>query len=147
MIPTQFTWIFLGFQQELHDPVEAVRRIQDFSWIMMKLSALMNKTLNEPDNKLTHYKQLLAELKNNSNDEAIHQGISLTRFNVVNSDVPNRYAATITKISSSMGKWFRDLQGLSALTWPRELDGDISSFGNTAVSNLLEVFRNLLQCG
>ena len=88
----------LGFHQELHNPVKAVRRIREFSWTMVKLHALIDKSLNEPASRLTHYKRLLAELETGENDETVYQGISLTGFNVAN-NVPNKYAETITPIS------------------------------------------------
>jgi hypothetical protein len=72
----------LGFHQELHNPVKAVRRIREFSWTMVKLHALIDKSLNEPASRLTHYKRLLAELETGENDETVYQGISLTGFNV-----------------------------------------------------------------
>ena len=143
----------LGFQQELHDPVKAVCRIREFSWTMVKLHALIDKSLNEPASRLTHYKRLLAELETGENDETVYQGISLTGFNVANNDVPNKYAETITQIVSSMEKRFQDLQASRVFThiisildiqlWPKESDGDIS-FGDGAVSDLLNLFKNLL---
>jgi hypothetical protein len=141
----------LGFQQELHDPVKAVRRIQEFSWTMVKLHALIDKSLNEPASRLTHYKRLLAELETGENDETVYQGISLTGFNVANNDVLNKYAETIMQIVSSMEKCFQDLQASGVFThiisildiqlWPKESDGDIS-FGDGSVSDLLNLFKN-----
>ena len=120
---------------------------------MVKLHALIDKSLNEPASRLTHYKRLLAELETGENDETVYQGISLTGFNVANNDVPNKYAETITQIVSSLDKRFQDLQASGVFThiisildiqlWPKESDGDIS-FGDGAVSDLLNLFKNLL---
>ena len=46
-------------QQEIHDPVKAVRRILDFTWAMAKLKLLIHESLDNPKSKVTHYKQLL----------------------------------------------------------------------------------------
>ena len=76
----------------------------------MKSRTLVNKSLSDTTSKLTYYKRLLAELKTNENDETSYQGISPARFDVVNDDVLNHYANTITQIADSMEKRFRDLQ-------------------------------------
>ena len=121
---------------------------------MMKLRALINKSLNEPTGKLTHHKRLLAELKTNENNETCYQGILLARFDVLKDNVQNHYANTITQIAKSLEKQFHNLQASAVLThitsildvsaWPKASDDDIS-FGDTAVSELLDLFRNLLQ--
>ena len=50
----------LAFQQELHDPVKAIRRIQEFTWTMSKLQLLIDSSLDEPDSIMTHYKKFLS---------------------------------------------------------------------------------------
>lgn len=121
---------------------------------MMKLRALIDKSLGETTSKLTYYKRLLAELKTNENGETSYQGISLVRFDTMTDDVSNHYANTITQIADSMGKRFHDLQVspvfthilsiLDVSTWPKASDGNIS-FGDTAVSELLDLFKDLLE--
>ena len=39
----------LGFQQKLHDPVKAVRHIQEFTQTMAKVKLLINKSLDSPE--------------------------------------------------------------------------------------------------
>ena len=122
----------------------------------MKLRALINKSLNEPTSKLTHYKQLLAELKTNENNETCYQGILLARFDVLKDNVQNHYANTITQIVDSLEKQFHNLQASAVFThitsildvsaWPKAYDDDIS-FGDAAVSELLDLFRNLQKNG
>ena len=134
----------LGLQQELHGPVKAVPRIQEFSWTMVKLRALIDKSLNDPTSKLTHYKQFLSELETNENDETFYQGIPLARFDIVNNDVEKEYAEIITQVASNMVKRFQDLHASPVFThitsildvsvWPKELNDDIS-YGDSVFKN------------
>ena len=52
--------ISLGFQQEIHDPDTAVRRIQKFTWSMTKLklftdNTIENRTIPTQMNKLLNF--------------------------------------------------------------------------------------------
>ena len=38
-------WLSLRFQQDIHDPVKAVRRIQEFTWTMAKLKLFMDNAI------------------------------------------------------------------------------------------------------
>ena len=49
----------LGFQQELHDPVKAVRWIQEFTQKMSKLKLLIDKSLDFSESLLTNFNKLL----------------------------------------------------------------------------------------
>lgn len=81
----------MGFQQELQAPVKAVRRIQVFSWTMVIITWIDQ-----------------AKGDSGENDERVYHGTSLFGFNVVNNDVPNKYAETINQTISSMEKRFHD---------------------------------------
>ena len=45
-ILSPFRKLSLGFQQDLHNPVKAVRRIQEFTWTMAKLQLLIEMDLD-----------------------------------------------------------------------------------------------------
>ena len=51
----------LSFQHELHDPVKAVRHIQDFNLTMVKLKLLADESLENPDNIMTNLKKLFQD--------------------------------------------------------------------------------------
>ena len=53
----------LSFQQELHDPVKAVRRIQDFNLAMVKLKLLVDESLENPDSVMTNLKNLFQDVE------------------------------------------------------------------------------------
>ena len=46
-------WLSLAFQEDVHDPVKAIRRIQEFTWIMAKLQMLINESLDKLESILT----------------------------------------------------------------------------------------------
>ena len=52
----------LSFQKDLHDPVKAVHRVQEFTWNMTKLQILIESTLNSQDSIMTSYKKFLREI-------------------------------------------------------------------------------------
>ena len=53
----------LSFQQELHEPVKAVRRIQDFNLTMVKLKLLVDESLENPDSIMANLKKLFQEVE------------------------------------------------------------------------------------
>ena len=68
----------LGMQDDLHDPVKQVRRIQEFQNMMKKLEDVLRKSLNETSNIMTYYKRLVKKII--EDDDHIYQGIKLTHF-------------------------------------------------------------------
>ena len=44
----------LAFQQDIHYPVKAVRRVQEFTWTMSKLQLLIEGSLDTPGSLMTH---------------------------------------------------------------------------------------------
>ena len=53
----------LAMQQERHDPVKTVRRVQEFTWTMAKLKVLIDKNLDEEGSIMTRYKRLTSLIK------------------------------------------------------------------------------------
>ena len=66
----------LGFQQELHDLVKAVRRIQEFTQTMAKLKFLIDKSLDSPETLLNNFNKLLSNIEEHNNNY-FHAGIKL----------------------------------------------------------------------
>ena len=52
--PRRLAARWVSFEQELHDPVKAVRRIQDFNLAMVKLKLLVEESLENPDSVMTN---------------------------------------------------------------------------------------------
>ena len=86
----------LSFQQELHDPVKAVRRIQDFNLTMVKLKLLVDESLKNLDSIMTNLKKLF-QLVEKKDDSYFYQGIKF---------FSNHYEFTIASITDSMQKSF-----------------------------------------
>ena len=80
----------LGFQQDLHEPVKAVRRVQEFTWTMAKLKLLIDEGLDEPDGMMTNYKKFVAQVK--ETDEGFrYQNIQLTDYTRMKGLVNDHY--------------------------------------------------------
>ena len=52
-VPSPLKWLSLSFQQELHDPIKAVRYLT-----MVKLKLLVDESLENPDSIMTNLKKL-----------------------------------------------------------------------------------------
>ena len=55
-ILSPFHKLSLGFQQDLHNPVKAIRQIQEFVWTMAKVQVFIEMDLDSTENRLTSYK-------------------------------------------------------------------------------------------
>ena len=65
----------LEFQQELHDPVKAVRHIQEFTETMAKLKLLIDKSLQSPETLLTNFHKTQSFMKNRSQQECLDNAL------------------------------------------------------------------------
>ena len=78
----------LAFQQDVHDPVKAIRRIQEFTWTMAKLQMLINESLDKPESILTQFNKLLGNIEQKQDQDAskiyTYQSIKWTDFEVTN---------------------------------------------------------------
>ena len=64
----------LSFQQELHDPVKAVRYLT-----MVKLKLLVDESLENPDSIMTNLKKSFQDVEN-KDDSYFNQGIKLAWY-------------------------------------------------------------------
>ncbi|XP_046855386.1 uncharacterized protein LOC124448413 [Xenia sp. Carnegie-2017] len=74
-ILTPLKVLSLGFQKEVHDPVKAVKRINEFEWTMVKLKELINKCVQDDSEKLINFTRFLKECEATSDDEP-HQPLT-----------------------------------------------------------------------
>ena len=108
----------LAFQQENHDPVKAVRRIQDFTWTMAKLKILIDTSLESQNNKLTHYNRILSKIEGKEDGNRYYQNIKLKNYESTRKAVPGYYTDCIVCITDSMENRFRNLRECPVLnTW------------------------------
>ena len=139
----------LSFQQELHDPVKAVRRIQDFNLAMVKLKLLVDESLENPDSVMTNLKNLFQDVEKKENSY-FFQGIKLARYEAAKRSVSNHYEFTVASIIDSMQNRFEELSSsslfknlvslLDVSSWPKEL----SDFGSAEIESLKTHFSQLL---
>ena len=102
----------LGFQQELHDPVKAVCRIQEFIQTMTKLKLLIDKSLDSPETLLIKLNKHLSHIEECNNDY-FYPGIKLARFETIRASLCNHYTERISNITSAMEERFNNLQNVS----------------------------------
>ena len=87
----------LSFQQELHDPVQAVNHIQDFNLTVVKLKLLVDESLENPDSIMTNIKKLFQDIEK----KHFYQGIKLVRYKAAKQSVSNHYEFTIASITNN----------------------------------------------
>lgn len=69
----------LGMQDEKHDPIKQVRRIQEFDLIMEKSKKSINSFIQCGSNILTYYKRLIGDIVEEGNGH-LYQGIKLIHY-------------------------------------------------------------------
>ena len=70
--------ISLAMQQELHNPVKVIKRIQEFNWTMTKLVIVLDEVLSE--GKVLTHKKFLDSIEINADGKHAYQGIQLNRY-------------------------------------------------------------------
>ena len=70
----------IAFQQEEHDPVKAVWRIQEFKWTMAKLKILTELSFEGQNMHLTHYKQFLDKIEAQNDGWFYYQDVKLSKY-------------------------------------------------------------------
>ena len=140
---------WVSFEQELHDPVEAVRRIQDFNLTMVKLKLLVDESLENPDSIMTNVKKLFQDVEK-KDDSYFYQGIKLARYEAAKRSLSNHYEFTIASITDSMQNRFGELSSsrlfknlvslFNVSSWPKEL----SDFESAEMASLKAHFSQFL---
>ena len=134
----------LSFQQELHDPVKAVRYLT-----MVKLKLLVDEFLENPDSTMRNLKKLFQDVEK-KDDSYFYQGIKLARYEAAKRSLSNHYEFTIASITDSMQNRFEELSSsplfknlvslLDVSSWPKEL----SAFASAEIESLKAHFSQLL---
>ena len=97
--------ISLAMQQELHNPVKVIKRIQEFNWTMTKLVIVLDEALSE-GTVLTH-KKFLDSVEINADGKHAYQGIQLNRYKQTKKRIQNHYLLTVSNICDSVQKGSR----------------------------------------
>ena len=140
----------LGMQDEKHDPVKQVRRIQEFDLIMEKLKKALTGSFDGDNNDLTYYKRLIRDIVEGE-DGHVYQRIKLTHYENSIEDVKYQYTSVINLLIENIQSRFSNLQDtavfrnivriLDVKTWPNAPD---SSFLETELTEIVEEFNGLL---
>ena len=64
-------------QQEVHDPINTIKRINEFSWTMPKLKILYSNYLDESSKRLTNFTKFVKEVTFAENGESKYQDVTL----------------------------------------------------------------------
>ena len=130
----------LEFQQDIHNPVKAVRQIQEFTWSMAKLKLFMDNAIENHTIRMQLNKSLNSV--ENINSTYFYKGIKLTRFDVSKDEISDIFAKTIASITNCMEKKFHELVSPSTVknlvslldisTWPI----DLPNFGLQEISEI-----------
>ena len=150
----------LSEQKEKHDPVKAVRRVQDFNWTMAKLQIYTEGTLDQDEmqqaekSRLTHYNKFRSEVVYSSKGNAfIYQSRSLKAFEASKVTVRNEYQKAIEALSDAISDRFENLptcpvfknivQILDCSKWPKKIE-ELCCYGDASIVQLIEHFTLLL---
>ena len=142
--------ISLGFQKEKHDPSEAVRRIKEFTWTMVKLQLLIDTSLEgDNDGRLTHLTKLFKEVDENN----MYQEVKLVNFEIHKNSVSASYKEIITKLAEkiedrfkvvSTSPIFKNLISVRDVSmWSLE-DNILSSYCNDEILSVTNHYEQLL---
>ena len=151
----------LSEQKEEHDPVKAVRRIQEFKWTMVKLhahvqGALDDNELNQAEKShLTYYNKFRSEVTFNAADNSyVYQERKLKNFEASERTVREIYRTTIAALSDAISGRFESLSScpvfrnlvaiVDCTKWPTDLT-QLQSYGDSNMTELIEHFMPLLE--
>lgn len=145
----------LGFQNEKHDPVFALRRITEFNWTMAKLQLLIDDSLDGGNGeRLTNYTRLLKDVVYDDNTkEYMYQDIKLQNFNIQKNTVDASYREIITRLASSMEDRFINILEspafkhliaiLDTKLWPSE-EAALASYCDEEIGVVRDHYNDLL---
>ena len=155
------TRMSLSEQKEQHDPVKAVRRIQEFRWTMVKLhghvrDALDNDELSQAEkSRLTYYNKFRSEVTFEMDENAyVYQGRKLKNFEASERTVSTIYQSTIAALSDAVSSRFESLSTcpvfknlvdiLDCTKWPPDTT-QLLSYGDSNMTELVKHFAPLLE--
>ena len=137
----------LAMQQDTHDPVAQIKQVNEFSWTMAKLNALLTQSIDKTATRLTNYTKFIKECEDGS-----YQGIGLLNLDTCSQKIKKSYEEVISTLSAKMNERFEDLKTnpvfksimiLDCNRWPRD-DVNLSTFGEKEIDALIKHFSSLL---
>ena len=143
----------IAFQQEEHDPVKAVWRIQEFKWTMAKLKILTELSFEGQNMHLTHYKQFLDKIEAQNDGWFYYQDVKLSKYTDKKKTVSTFYVGCIMQISQNVERRFKNLLTspvflnlvslLDISIWPID-DENLTTFGEDQILELIKHFNDIL---
>ena len=143
----------IAFQQEEHDPVKAVWRIQEFNWTMAELKILTESSLEGQNTHFTHYKHFLNKTDAWNDGWILYQYVKLSKYTDTKNTVSTFYGDCITRISENVERSFENLlispvfSNLASLLdtsiWLID-DKKLATFGENQILELIKHFNDIL---
>ena len=141
-------------QQEVHDPITFLRRVQEFTWTMAKLKILVDNSLEGATTRVTNYTKFLKEVSDNDEGKKIYQQIILKEFTTSKTALEKSYGGVIEKLCHAVEYRFNNLYSnpiydnmiiiLNVNNWPTD-DTELMSYGDESIGALTKHFDNLLK--
>ena len=81
----------LTTQQEVHDPANTIKRINEFSWTMTKLKIFIGNSLDESSKRLTNFTKFLKEVTLLEKREYKYLNVTLQNYQASLNALSNNY--------------------------------------------------------
>lgn len=118
---------------------------------MAKLRLLIDESLEEDNDILTHLNCLLKDIEYHEENGSTYQGMKLNHYDAAIENLSQHYNDIIIKITDSMASRFEDLTAspvfkhlvslLDVSSWPQN---ELAVFGESAILELSDCFEELL---
>ena len=113
LTPTQV--LSLTTWQEVHDPVNTIKKINDFTWTIVKLKILTGNSHDESSKQLINFTKFLKEVTLLDSGEYKYQGVTLQNYQTSLNAYLSNYKF-FSKIKESVVGWFSELQNSPLFT-------------------------------
>ena len=144
-ILTPIKVLSLTTQQEVHDPVNTITRINEISSTITKLKILIGNSLDESSKRLTNFAKFQKEVNLTGNGVFKYQDVTLQNYQASLNALSNNYKEFISKVNESVERRFSELQNspifanlpivLDCKKWPRTSE-QLMSFGDDEIETL-----------
>ena len=141
LTPTQV--LSLTTWQEVHDPVNTIKKINEFTWTMVKLKILTGNSHDESSKQLINFTKFLKEVTLLDSGEYKYQGVTLQNYQTSLNALLSNYKF-FSKITESVVGWFSKLQNSLLFTslpilywkkWP-QTNEQLTKFGDDKIKAL-----------
>ena len=144
----------VSMQQDEHDPVFMLRRVQEFNWTMSELKILVENSIRDTAaGRLTTYTQFLQDVAEDSDGNEVSQSVKLKEFDGSKLAVERSFGEIVTKICESVKGRFGDVTSnpifkhmvsiLDVSNWPSD-ENSLMNYGDNAVNDLITFLEELL---